>query len=189
MYPYFNIPFPQLNLSSHAWYYFHSEIFILTNKGPLPAARIHESAQPDWSLSTGEQTPFKQHLTLSDIAMAWPTQPSPISCWHVSEQAKHSTFFFFFMSVIYITKIKEIATRHALALQTWNQKNSSCWGTISAKRTHFTVIKDITICWYYNRDCQGLKWKTWEYFQVLERQIYALHRERRILQKNRKVKK
>lgn len=109
----------------------------------LTEFRIHR-IQPYWSLSTREQIAIKQHFTLSDIAMAWPTQPSPISCWHVSDRAKHSTFlsfffpFFFlcwlFIGVIYIMKIKEIATRRT-CFTDMKSENSLCWGIISAKRT------------------------------------------------------
>lgn len=59
-----------------------------------PALRIQELIQPNWSLSTGEWIPIKQHSVLSDTAMAWPTQPSPISCWHVSETQPNTALFF-----------------------------------------------------------------------------------------------
>lgn len=198
MYHYFNILIPRLNLNSCAWYYFDyvsQQILIQYQKGPWPcyamnpALRIQELIQPDWSLSTGEWIPIKQHSILSDIAMAWPTQSSPISCWHVSEP---NTALFFCIDFYECNLYYEDQIDSNKACICFTDMKSDKFPVLRynlAERTHFTVIKDITVCWYYNRDCQGLKWKTWEFFQGLERQNYTLHWKGRMLQRTRRVKK
>lgn len=71
------------------------------------------------------------------------------------------------MSAIYIMKIKEIATRHALALQIRKTPHAKVQ---SAKRTHFTVMRYNHMLILQQR-LSGTEMKDWGCFQVLEKEI------------------